>query len=261
MSGTTVIPTSGPPLAGFFGKLPSRGDFIGRHLPKTFVVPWDGWLQTAIAHSRAQMGEEAWREYYCTSPIWRFALGAGLCGADPYAGILMPSMDRVGRYYPLAIAVPLAPDGPLLALPIASEAWFQQAEGLALAALERDELDLDAFSRQVAALGGPLAPDAPSAKTSNGNAWYCPLPRPLDLTRAAPALANHLLRRAFPEVSLWWTEGSEWIARCLLICAGLPPTAGFAALLRGDWQQSGWNEQSFFGDPCLSGGSSAAEEA
>jgi type VI secretion system protein ImpM len=258
--GTTVTPTPAPPLAGFFGKLPSRGDFIGRHLPKAFVVPWDAWLQAAIAHSRAQMGEESWREYYCTSPIWRFALGAGLCGADAYAGILMPSMDRVGRYYPLAIAVSLAPDGPLLTLPIASEAWFQQAERLALAALERDELDLDAFSRQVAALSAPLAPDVPTAKATSGNAWYCPLPEPLDLTRAAPVLANHLLQRAFPQPSLWWTEGSEWIARCLLICAGLPPVAGFAALLSGDWQRSGWNEQSFAGIACLSGGPSAAEE-
>ena len=258
MSGTTVTPA--PPLAGFFGKLPSRGDFIVRYLPKTFVAPWDAWLQVAIAKSRAQMGEEAWREYYCTSPIWRFALGPGLCGAGAYAGILMPSMDRVGRYYPLAIAAPLAPDGPLLALPIASEAWFQQAERLALAALERDELDLEAFSRYVAALGAPLAPDAPSVAATNGNAWYCPLPESLDLAHAAPALANHLLRRAFPQPSLWWTEGSEWIARCLLICAGLPPAAGFAALLRGGWQQSGWNEQSFADIASLAGGPAAAEE-
>ncbi|MFZ1642567.1 MAG: type VI secretion system-associated protein TagF [Candidatus Contendobacter sp.] len=260
MSGTTVTPRPSP-LAGFFGKLPSRGDFIGRQLPKTFVTPWDTWLQAAIARSCAQMGEDAWREYYCTSPIWRFALGAGLCGADAYTGVLMPSMDRVGRYYPLAIAVPLAPDWPLLALPIAGEAWFQQAERLALAALERDELDLDAFSRQVATLGAPLEPDTPSATATHGNAWYCPLPEPLNLTQAAPALANHLLRRAFSQPSLWWTEGSEWITRCLLICAGLPPTAGFAAMLSGDWQQSGWNEQSFAGVACLACGPSTAEEA
>lgn len=253
--------TSTPRLAGFFGKLPSRGDFIGRQLPKTFVAPWDAWLQAAIAHSRTQMGEDTWREYYCISPIWRFALGAGLCGADAYAGIMMPSMDRVGRYYPLVIATPLAPDGPLLALPMASEAWFQQAEQLALAALERDELDLDVFSQQVATLGAPLALDTPSTKVTSGNAWYCPLPEPLDLTHVAPALAHHLLRRAFPQPSLWWTEGSERIARCLLICAGLPPAAGFTALLSGEWQQSGWNEQSFADIAGrLGGGPAAAEE-
>ncbi len=259
MSGTTVT-HSAPPTAGFFGKLPSRGDFIGRQLPKAFVAPWDAWLQVAIAHSRTRLGEDTWREYYCVSPIWRFALGAGLCGADAYAGILMPSMDRVGRYYPLIIAAPLVPDSSLLALPMASEAWFQQAERLALGALERDDLDLDAFSQQVAALGAPPALDTPPANATSGNAWYCPLPESLDLTHAAPALAHHLLRRAFPQPSLWWTEGSERIARCLLICAGLPPVTGFMALLSGEWQQSGWNEQLFAGIAGLSGGGPATAE-
>ena len=258
MSGTTVIPTPAASLAGFFGKLPSRGDFISRSLPKTFVIPWDAWLQTAIAHSRTQLGEDTWRDYYCTSPIWRFALSAGLCGASAYAGILMPSMDRVGRYYPLAIAAPLTVDESLLALPMVGEAWFQEAERLALAALECDALDLDAFSQQVAALGAPgLSP----VGTPPGSAWYCPLPLSLNLSDAAPALAGHLLRRAFPQPSLWWTEGSEWIARCLLICAGLPPATGFTALLNGDWQRSGWNEPSFAGIAGLPGEPLAAEEA
>lgn len=229
-------------MAGFFGKLPSRGDFVGRHLPKTFLDPWDAWLQAAIAHSRAQLGE-AWREYYCTSPIWRFALGAGLCGPAAHAGILMPSMDRVGRYYPLAIVVPLQPDWPLFILPSSGETWFLQAERLALDALEHDELNMDDFNQQVAGLGAPPLVDFPAAGTVSGNAWYCPLPESLDLLQTSPVLVNYLLHRGFPQHSLWWTTGSDRITRCLLVCAGLPPTAGFAALLDGNWAQWGWNEK------------------
>lgn len=259
MPGTAVSQTT-TSLAGFYGKLPSRGDFIGRHLAQPFLARWDAWLQTAIAQSRARMGEEAWREHYRISPIWRFALNAGLCGAEAYGGILMPSMDRVGRYYPLVIAAPLASDGPLLGLAMTDEPWFRQAEELALAALERDALDLDAFSNQVTALGAPRAPFANPGQTVSGDAWHCPLPALPDLPRVAPALASHLLRRAFPEASVWWTEGSKRIDPCLLICAGLPSAAGFTALLRGDWRQSGWTEQSFVGDGCSVGGSPAAEE-
>jgi type VI secretion system protein ImpM len=237
-----VIPESGPSEAGFFGKLPGRGDFIGRHLPKAFLQPWDIWLQAAIARSQDQLGA-FWRERYCTSPIWRFALGPGLCGPAGYAGILMPSVDRVGRYYPLAIAVPLAADCPLLALPIAGETWFHQAEQIALAALEGDDLDLEAFNQRVEALGAPSAAGFPEDGAVAGNAWYCPLPELRELAGASPALAGHLLRRAFPRPSLWWTDGSDCIARCLLICDGLPPVDGFAALLAGDWQQRGWNEK------------------
>lgn len=242
MSSTTVNPISGQSATGFFGKLPGRGDFISRHLPKSFVNPWDDWLQAALAHSRHQLGE-SWREYYCTSPIWRFAIGPGLCGPATYTGILIPSMDRVGRYYPLVIAAALAPDWPLFTLPTSSEEWFDQAESLALAALERDELDLEHFDRQVAALGMPATSDSLAPYSAHGDTWYCPLPQPLESTGIPSLLASELLRRTFPLPSLWWTEGSERITRCLLICKGLPPIDGFAALLVGNWLQWGWSEK------------------
>lgn len=247
------------PTTGFFGKLPSRGDFIGRHLPKRFLQPWDAWLQAAIAQSKSQLGE-SWRDFYCTSPIWRFALGAEVCGPSACAGILMPSMDRVGRYYPLAIIAPLTPNWPLLALPFRGALWFEQVEHLALDALDRDQLDLDLFSEQVAALDAPRRTDIPPVGTVTGAAWYCPLPEPLDILQTSTALASHLLKQGFAQHSLWWTDGSEQIARCLLICDGMPPIVGFAALLAGNWQQWGWNEQSLVGIADWPGDLATAEE-
>ena len=257
MPGSTL--TLDRPAAGFFGKLPSRGDFIGRFLPKSFLEPWDGWLQAAIAQSRNQLAE-AWRDAYCVSPIWRFAISAGLCGPTGYAGILMPSVDRVNRYYPLVIAAPLTSDWPLLTLPSTGAAWFQQAEQLALTALEQDTLDLETFSQQVNALGAPADADSAQGGRLTGKAWHCPLPDALPLSQTAPALANHLLRRAFARPSLWWSEGSERIARCLLICDGLPPIEGFSALLAGDWEKWGWDKKPLAGCIALDE-SSAAEEA
>ncbi len=238
MSGATVTAES----TGFFGKLPGRGDFISRHLAKTFLEPWDGWLQAAIAASRNQLGE-SWREYYCTSPIWRFALSPGLCGPAAHAGILMPSMDRVGRYYPLVIAAALDPDWPLLTLPVSADAWFRRAEQLALAGLDNDALELDDFSQRVETLGLPPAIRFAVSDATTSRAWCCPLPDALDWPQTLPALATHLLAQGFAQPSLWWTEGSEWVARCLLLCEGLPPVEGFAALLAGDWRERGWSEK------------------
>jgi type VI secretion system protein ImpM len=76
-----------------------------------------------------------------------------------------------------------------------------------------------------------------------GKVWHCPLAESLNWLNATPALASNLLKRAFTRPSLWWTEGSDRINRCLLICEGLPPIEGFAALLAGDWPQRGWNEK------------------
>ena len=76
------------------------------------------------------MGEE-WLPIYLTSPIWRFVLSAGLCGGEVVAGVLMPSVDRVGRYFPFTLAVPLAGCSNPAAVPMTGAEWFDKAEGLA----------------------------------------------------------------------------------------------------------------------------------
>ena len=58
--------------AGFYGKVPALGDFVGRGLPASFVDPFDLWLRAGLAASRARLGE-SWRDRYLTSPLWRFA--------------------------------------------------------------------------------------------------------------------------------------------------------------------------------------------
>jgi type VI secretion system protein ImpM len=81
---------------GFFGKLPGNGDFVHRRLPRSFVDPWDRWIQRGVAASRTQMGE-TWLDTYLKSPMWRFVLAPGPCGTQGWMGVLMPSVDRVGR--------------------------------------------------------------------------------------------------------------------------------------------------------------------
>ena len=91
---------------GWFGKIPSVGDFVTRRLPPSFVRPWDQWLQTGMSESRRRMGER-WVDVYLTFPVWRFLLPVGVLGSTAWTGVLMPSVDRVGRYFPLTLATPL----------------------------------------------------------------------------------------------------------------------------------------------------------
>ena len=100
------------PGFGAFGKMPALGDFFRLNLPRDFVDAWDGWLQEELAGSRASLGEH-WLDCYLVGPLWRFALGPGLCETRAYAGVMMPSVDRVGRYFPLTVATPLPPSGPM----------------------------------------------------------------------------------------------------------------------------------------------------
>ena len=102
-------------MTAFYGKLPARGDFLTRSLSREFINRWDDWLQSGMNASRQALGE-AWLDTYLTSPLWRFVLPAGICGNTAFAGVLMPSMDKVGRYFPMTVVRQI--DGTGLGLPI-----------------------------------------------------------------------------------------------------------------------------------------------
>lgn len=243
-------PITRPPAnPGFYGKLPARGDFVTRNLPRTFIDPWDEWLQAGLARSREQL-ENDWLDCYLTSPLWRFILSPDICGANAYAGVLMPSVDRVGRYFPLAIAAPLTADARPLALLRCIDDWFERAEQLILTGLE-DDLDLDAFAAELPALGlpdqGPRRTanrHTPAADQAPGSGLHCRLSDDRSAPGAAhlEALTEHLLAERYPDSSLWWTQGSDRVLPCLTVCSRLPPVDGFAALLIGDWNRWGWDE-------------------
>lgn len=230
---------------GFYGKFPSLGDFVSRRLAAELIAPWDQWLAESLAASRAQLGD-GWLDHYLTSPLWRFVLSPGVAGQGGWAGVLMPSVDRVGRYFPLTLAAPL----PLGANPfdlLSAQDWFEQVEVLALSGLV-DPFSLEVFDRQVMALDSPggAAPASPGATplTAGGraNAWHLSTPVGGGLAGARNTLLAQAFDQVFLAYSLWWSQGSDRVAPSLLACQGLPPPAGFSALLNGDWVGRDWRQ-------------------
>lgn len=236
---------------GFYGKLPCRGDFLQRRAPNEFVEVWDAWLQSCIHASKEALQDE-WLDRYLTGPIWRFALSAGACGAGAYAGVLVPSVDRVGRYFPLTIVAPLTDDHCPLDVACSSTPWFEAAEALALDALAAETLDIDQFDEQVAQLGQPFAADAASESASLTSAlhasafpahtanWRAPLGAAHSLQRAVNGLAWRELSRSLHPAAVWWTDGSNAVGASWLSTQGLPEARAFTAMLSGDWTGSNW---------------------
>ncbi|HXT81674.1 MAG TPA: type VI secretion system-associated protein TagF [Acetobacteraceae bacterium] len=147
---------------GFYGKLPARGDFVQAGLSRDFTDPWHAWLQTVIAGSRTIMGE-SWLPAFLEAPVWRFALTDGLCGKSCVLGLMLPSVDRVGRYFPLTIAAlathPLFDEA-------SADAWLDQCETIG-----RLALDEDAPPERLTALLS--AADAPGeALPRRGSVWW-----------------------------------------------------------------------------------------
>lgn len=133
---------------GYYGKLPSYGDFITKRLPQDFIKPWDEFLQVGIAAAKERLPQE-WLTHYLNCPPWKFVLGGGICGEQPVAGVTIPSCDRVGRYFNFTLATML----PMYTSPteflVRHFDWLNALEDLALAALD-EELDQDAIEQAIA---------------------------------------------------------------------------------------------------------------
>jgi type VI secretion system protein ImpM len=184
---------------GFYGKIPARGDFVCVGLPRGFVDPWHAWIERMLLASRAELGEE-WRPAWLEAAVWRFALPSGVCGPEPVIGLWLPSVDRVGRYFPLTFAVILR-CGDVVELIRDAGRFFRIAEEAGRAALE-DDLPPEALAARLGEVIGvpPLDPGID----------------PLPLAAAD---------------GIWWTEGAPRVPSRVFTRRDLPDGATFTAML------------------------------
>jgi type VI secretion system protein ImpM len=177
-------------VVGLYGKLPARGDFVRAGLPRDFTDRWDDWLQSVIAGSRTLMGD-SWLPAFLEAPVWRFSLPPGMCGERAVLGLMLPSVDKAGRYFPLTFAA--LGIGGIAAESIAGNAWLDRCEEAGRAALEQDRPPQDVSDM----LGLP------------------------DLSDEVTKL----------DAGVWWSEGSARVKPSRIMLHRLPEAAAFAAML------------------------------
>jgi type VI secretion system protein ImpM len=238
---------------GLYGKLPSHGDFLRRRVSDAFVDVWDAWLQNGLAASREVLGDR-WLDTYLTSPAWRFVCSAGSCGAQALAGVMVPSVDRVGRYFPVTLVWQLPDDAIPLRVMTRCHDWFEAAERLLIDTLAADEVNFEDFDSRVVSLGNelditPLSavveldPTAAESMTeADGREWRVPLGEVRQLDHLIDQVLYHRLRANLQPLVLWWTEGSVAVEPSCLLLRGLPPPRAFSAFLTGRWTAAGWHE-------------------
>jgi type VI secretion system protein ImpM len=93
---------------GVYGKLPSHADFISAGISADLSAELYDWGQSVIYHSQGMMGAQGWLTAYLVSPVWRFLLPPTQSREQAYLGIMMPSVDAVGRYFPLFLVYKIA---------------------------------------------------------------------------------------------------------------------------------------------------------
>lgn len=213
----------------WYGKLACLGDFAARRLAQPQVGVLDRWLAEGVAASRAALGEH-WQGVYLTAPVWRFGWAPGLLDDAWWFGVMMPSVDNVGRYFPLVVlqAVPGPPAEPVALLRL--ERWFAAVAEAALATLQPGA----SVERFEAALGAvaplPASPAAaPRAAVAHADRVRHEVPPGEELADCLEALAVAETVQRLRGCSVWWSE------RSLSTAVGLPTATSFTRLLDGSW--------------------------
>ena len=218
---------------GLYGKLPSKRDFIATGTPRELLSVWEPWMQGGLSASRHSLADN-WQQVFLTAPIWRFWLGAELCGTT-VLGAFMPSLDGVGRYFPLTLfAYP--DEGAAIPPPELDpqEAWFAAAEEFLLSTLEQDTT----FEGVTSGLGQLVRP-------SDDN----PVPRPDDMIALQGGMVARVCARALPDLfaslrladhasvyagaSFWWTIGGQDYPPLALSARHMPTPFQFTEMLTG----------------------------
>ncbi len=217
---------------GWYGKLATLGDFAQRRLPPEWVRSCDDWLSQAMQGGRDELGER-WLEVYLTAPVLRFAWAPGVVDRQWWFGLLMPSCDSVGRYFPLLIAHPRQrPPEDRIALDHL-ELWYEHLAQAAMHTLNDAGGAADALD---AALRDAPPWPTPGRGPAAAAAWsddHLQLGRSATLSQWLHALAARELSARLAGCSVWWRVSETSTGDCVDIVRGLPQGGRFVALLAG----------------------------
>jgi type VI secretion system protein ImpM len=133
---------------GWYGKVPSTGDFISRRLARTTVNEIDRWCEVGMTTLR-ERAPETWQRTYTAAPVWNALLPARVVAPHACLVAVAASSDRVGRRFPLCVVASL----PASALPRkASLGDYGEAMSAIVEQAVRASIGIDEFDARVMAL-------------------------------------------------------------------------------------------------------------
>ena len=216
---------------GIYGKLPAHGDFIDRRLSHEFRATWDTWLRRCIAVSREQLGEH-WLSTYLTSPAWRFCFTSGVIDKHVWAGVMIPSVDSIGRYFPFCIVKEYPENTNSFELQQNLEQWYQTIEEIAMQGLSQQS-NADTLIKLI----DQVQPtnDTKSMLGKYGNLIVAQQANDSSITASHGYFTQSLLNKLdVPSShSLWSTTSFN---NTSIICQGLPACERYHSMLSSQWE-------------------------
>jgi type VI secretion system protein ImpM len=220
-----------------YGKLPTKRDFIALGASRDFLNAWEPWLQSGVSASQATLGEQ-WQRAFLRAPIWRFWLGAELCGFSA-VGAFMPSLDKVGRYFPLTVFA-CAGQGSAIPPPEinAQDAWFKAAEDFLISTLDH-ETTFETAVQNLEQLAMPVQTETLNEASAD---VFVERGAAVTIQKEGKPFTELFssLRHAQPDkicsgATCWWTIGGEDFSPMAFCANRMPDPFLFAVMLTGQF--------------------------
>jgi type VI secretion system protein ImpM len=182
-----------------------------------------------------------WQEAFLRAPIWRFWLGGEICGGA-VVGAIMPSVDGVGRYFPLTIFARAEPGDALPPPEIETyDAWLTSAEDLLLSALS-EGATFDTLSSSFESFRGPSVPPIAGLesesllRTRDGTVVANVPPARFGAVLADLRRLDHA--RLYGTATIWWTLGGDGFEPQVMVGRGMPDPYLYTGMLTGRFDES-----------------------
>ncbi len=237
---------------GLFGKLPAVGDFVSRGFSNELQGALDSLLQSALMSSYAEGANRESLEASSLPVV--INIRPGSLGKNGFMGCIVPSCDRVGRFFPLCVGLETdpRPSGPMGLSPLS---WVSLSLGSQLCQLALEAQTQGAGPDELLArIPAPAVFDRLAATDR-------PFSTTLDLTVPAfPVSTSQFAfqgpesRMALPELAMCTrlplmvealggviTVGTHF--DLFFATRSLLTWSSFAALFDGRWQHWGWRLQ------------------
>lgn len=189
-------------VPGWYGKLPSTGDFLRQRLTEKKVALWSHWFQQGLVHWHHQ--EAASTTRFLRAPVWNFVLPVTPGLQQVQMGCLLPSCDRVGRAWPLLAVKTFSLSQWHPAQLTISGDWFQDL-GATLFHAVREQQSADRLDEALRALPPLMVPEKRQSAIMDV-IGYQDLPCTLSWREVA--------ERFDPQqhISYWWSNRSDGFA-------------------------------------------------
>ena len=218
-----------------YGKLPTKRDFIAMGVTRDFLDQWEPWLQSGVSASQAMLKDQ-WQHAFLRAPIWRFWLGADLCGAATI-GAFMPSLDKVGRYFPLTLSASADREATIAPPEIDSQdPWFKDAEDFLISTLDQEktfEQALQDLNELAMPRQAQFAPATDIFEDRNATVSFKDDEREFTELFASLRRAGH--GNVYSGSTFWWTAGGEDFAPVAFSAKRMPDPFLFAGMLTGQF--------------------------